>query len=91
MTMRVLISSVGTRGDVQPAVALALELRKLGCDVRMCIPPNFVGWARELGFEAKPIGIEMRAPRPGEPPPVIPDLIADQFAVVEAAERERLK
>ena len=83
--MRVLISSVGTRGDVQPVIALALEVRKLGHDVRMCIPPNFTGWAAGLGFEARPIGIEMRAPRPGAPPLVIPDLIADQFKVVGAA------
>jgi vancomycin aglycone glucosyltransferase len=83
--MRVLISSVGTRGDVQPAVALALELRALGHTVRLCVPPNFVAWVGGMGFEARPIGIEMRAPKPGEPPPMIPDLIADQFKVVEAA------
>ena len=83
--MRVLISAVGTRGDVQPAMALALEVSNLGHDVRMCVPPNFTDWAAALGLEARPIGIEMRAPRPGAPPPVIPDLIADQFDVVGAA------
>ena len=83
--MRVLISSVGTRGDVQPAIALAREVRKLGHNVRMCLPPNFIEWAAELGIEARPVGVEMRAPRPGSPPPVIPDLIADQFEVVGAA------
>lgn len=83
--MRVLVSSVGTRGDVQPAVALALELRRLGHDVRMCVPPNFTGWAEGLGFEARPIGIEMRAPKPGAPPAPIPDLISDQFKTIEAA------
>lgn len=34
-TMRMLISSVGTRGDLQPVVALALEVRELGHKVRM--------------------------------------------------------
>ena len=60
--MRALISSVGTRGDVQPGIALARELKKLGHEPRLCVPPNFVHWAKDLGFEAFPIGIEMRAP-----------------------------
>ena len=32
--MRVLLSTIGSRGDVQPLVALALELRALGQEVR---------------------------------------------------------
>ncbi|MGZ6015351.1 MAG: glycosyltransferase [Phenylobacterium sp.] len=83
--MRVLITSVGTRGDVQPALALALALRDLGQTVRLCVPPNFVEWAADLGFEARPVGVEMRAPRPGEAPARVPDLITDQFEVVGAA------
>lgn len=83
--MRTLISSVGTRGDVQPVVALAQELRALGHEVRLCVPPNFTDWVSGLGFEARPIGIEMRAPRPGAAPAAIPDLITDQFEVLHAA------
>lgn len=86
--MRVLISSVGTRGDVQPAVALALEVRQLGHEVRMCVPPNFTDWVAGLGFEATPVGIEMRAPRAGAGSAaavVIPDLITDQFRAVGSA------
>ena len=49
--MRVLISSVGTRGDVQPVVALALAVRELGHDVRLCVPPNFIDWVAGLGFD----------------------------------------
>lgn len=83
--MRILISAVGTRGDVQPVLALALNVRSLGHEARLCVPPNFVGWATELGFEAIPVGIEMRAPRNGGPPAPIPDLITDQFEVVGSA------
>jgi len=83
--MRVLLSVVGTRGDVQPVIALALEVRKLGHEVRLCVPPNFIEWAQGLGFAATPVGIEMRAPRPGAAAQPIPDLIADQFDVVGAA------
>ena len=38
--MRVLIASYGSRGDVQPMVALGVALRALNIDVRMCVPPD---------------------------------------------------
>lgn len=60
--VRALLVAVGTRGDVQPALALALELRKLGHAVRMCVSPNFVDWAKSLGLDALPMGVEMRMP-----------------------------
>src|SRR5262245_19267016 len=96
--MRALVTAVGTRGDVQPALALALELRKLGHAVRLCISPNFVEWANSLGCEAVPMGVEMRMPAPksGEMPKLtpeevrrlrdsMPDLITDQFETIGAA------
>ncbi|KEQ03225.1 glycosyltransferase [Pseudorhizobium pelagicum] len=45
--MRVTLATYGSRGDVEPFVALALELKKLGADVTLCIPPDeeFVGLA----------------------------------------------
>jgi vancomycin aglycone glucosyltransferase len=96
--MRALLAAVGTRGDVHPAVALALELKKRGHGVRMCISPNFVEWAKSLGLEASPMGVEMRAPARGAGPPrtltaeelrklreSMPDLITDQFDTIGAA------
>src|SRR5262245_48047107 len=96
--MRVLLVAVGTRGDVQPALAVALELRRLGHAVRLCLSPNFVDWAKRLGFEAIPMGVEMRAPAPrsGAMPRLtpeelrrlresMPDLITDQFETIRAA------
>src|SRR5262245_15517547 len=96
--MRALLAAVGTRGDVQPALALALELRKLGHAVRMCVSPNFVDWAKGLGLEALPMGVEMRMPAQGAgttptltPEELrrlresLPDLIADQFETIGAA------
>jgi vancomycin aglycone glucosyltransferase len=38
--MRVLLSTYGSRGDVEPLVALAVRLQALGADVQMCIPPD---------------------------------------------------
>ena len=88
--MRVLLSVVGTRGDVQPVIALALEVRERGHDVRLCLPPNFIEWAQGLGFVATPVGIEMRAPRPAAgngaaATKPMPDLITDQFDSIGAA------
>ncbi|KYF86883.1 glycosyl transferase [Sorangium cellulosum] len=60
--MRALLTGVGTRGDVQPVVALAAEVRRRGHDVRLCVPPNFIDWVSGLGFAATPIGIAMRRP-----------------------------
>lgn len=40
--MRVLLATYGTRGDVEPMVALAAQLRLLGADVRLCAPPDEV-------------------------------------------------
>jgi vancomycin aglycone glucosyltransferase len=38
--MRVLLSTYGSRGDVEPMVALAVQLQDLGAEVRMCAPPD---------------------------------------------------
>ena len=37
---RVLLSTYGTLGDVEPLLALATQLRALGAEVRMCVPPD---------------------------------------------------
>jgi vancomycin aglycone glucosyltransferase len=69
--MRVLLSTIGTRGDVQPLVALALQLRALGQEVHFCVPPDFHDWIDSLGFPATPIGPKLRqmpAVDPSAPP-----------------------
>ena len=95
--MRALLSAVGTRGDVQPIVALGRRVRDLGHEVRLSVPPNFVEWVRGFGFEAIPVGVEMRHPAGRGPVAPLtaeeirrlresmPDLIADQFEKVSAA------
>jgi vancomycin aglycone glucosyltransferase len=54
--MRALLSTIGSRGDVQPLVALALQLRALGQEVRLCVPPDFRDWIDSLGIPVTPIG-----------------------------------
>ncbi len=38
--MRILLSTYGSRGDVEPMVALAVQLRRRGAEVQMCAPPD---------------------------------------------------
>lgn len=66
--MRTLLSTIGSRGDVQPLAALATALREQGHDVRLCVPPDFVEWLTTLGFEAIPIGPPLRALTDGPSP-----------------------
>lgn len=49
--MRILVAAMGSRGDVQPALALALALRDAGHGVRVSAPPDFAAWAGQLGLE----------------------------------------
>jgi vancomycin aglycone glucosyltransferase len=40
LPMRVLLSTFGSRGDVQPMAALAVQLQALGVEARVCAPPD---------------------------------------------------
>ncbi|MFJ2556388.1 MULTISPECIES: glycosyltransferase [unclassified Streptomyces] len=60
--MRVLLSTYGTRGDVEPLVALAVRLQALGVEVRMCAPPDeeFAERLAGLGVRLVPVGPPVR-------------------------------
>ena len=95
--MRVLLSTIGSRGDVQPLVALASQLRALGQDVRLCVPPDFREWIEKLGFPVTPIGPELRKltaatpaagatpPTPGQRRQLAEFTVAAQFETVAQA------
>ena len=73
--MRVLLSTgIGSRGDVQPLVALASRLIQAGHQACLCVPPDFRDWLVGLGFPVTPIGPRLRgdgapARQPGSPVP----------------------
>jgi vancomycin aglycone glucosyltransferase len=52
--MRVLLSTYGSQGDVEPMLGLAGQLRALGAQVRLCAPPNFAERVAEVGVELHP-------------------------------------
>ncbi|HKO17024.1 MAG TPA: glycosyltransferase [Gemmatimonadaceae bacterium] len=93
--MRVLLSTIGSRGDVQPLVALASELRDLGQQVRLCVPPDFRGWIESLGMPLTPIGPELRSTGKANPSAALPTpeqrrrmvegTVATQFETIAAA------
>ena len=59
--MRVLLAPHGTRGDVQPMLALAVALRGRGHTASFVVPSNFVGWIRSWDFEAESNGVDAEA------------------------------
>jgi vancomycin aglycone glucosyltransferase len=59
--MRILLAPHGTRGDVQPIVALAVALRARGHVVLLTVPANFVSWIRGYGFDTESDGIDVEA------------------------------
>lgn len=58
--MRVLISSIGSRGDVQPILALAVELKALGHTPSLCVAPNFKEWIESYGVACIPIEPDLK-------------------------------
>lgn len=58
--MQVLISSIGTRGEVQPILALALALRELGHAAVLCVAPNFKTWVESFGVACIPVGPDLQ-------------------------------
>src|ERR1700729_3085804 len=49
ISMLILLVSHGTRGDVQPMVALGVALKARGHVVQLVAPSNFVTWFRVAG------------------------------------------
>ena len=93
--MRILLSTIGSRGDVQPLVALALELKTLDQEVRLCVPPDFRDWIEALGMPVTPIGPELRStgktspmtqpPTPEQRRQMIEGTVAAQFETIAVA------
>lgn len=54
--MKILILTVGTRGDIQPYVAIGIGLQKQGHTVRLCAPEKFRALVTdyEIGFSPMP-------------------------------------
>ncbi|MEW1909334.1 glycosyltransferase [Kitasatospora sp. NPDC085895] len=92
--MRVLLSTIGSRGEVQPVIALALRLQELGQETVVVAPPDFRPWAESLGIAYLPVGPELHGtakqpagtvPTPEQRRRMIEGTVAEQFAAVGSA------
>jgi vancomycin aglycone glucosyltransferase len=55
--LRVVLSTYGSRGDVEPMAGLAGQLRILGAEVRVCAPPDWAELPARVGVPLVPIGV----------------------------------
>lgn len=96
--MRILLATYGSRGDVEPMVALAVELQALGAEVRLCAPPDeeFRLLLDRAGVSLVPFGRSWRSwatssSTAEERVPSVDDFVAEYIAatyetLIEAAE-----
>ena len=94
--MRVLLTTWGSRGDVEPLAGLAVAVRDLGAEVRVCAPPDddFAALLDRVGVPLVPLGPTVRSVVAGTRPPtaddafrLAADLVAARVTVLgEAAE-----
>jgi sterol 3beta-glucosyltransferase len=59
--MRAVLTNFGTIGDLQPFLALAVELRRYGHTPVLAFSPYFRSRVEELGFDFIPIGPDLQA------------------------------
>ena len=58
---RITMIASGTRGDVQPAIALGMALRSAGYAVRLVASRGMRDWIEDHGLEAAPSTVDMEA------------------------------
>ena len=59
--MKFALACYGTRGDVEPSVAVGRELLRRGHDVCLAVPPELVGFAEAAGLATVAYGPELQA------------------------------
>jgi vancomycin aglycone glucosyltransferase len=82
--MRVLLSTYGSRGDVEPMAALVVRLRALGADAVVCAPPDpeFARLLANADVPMMPVGNAVRPLVTGTAPPPVGDFAARTAAVI---------
>jgi len=54
--MKIVLATFGSRGDVQPMIALTLALQSAGHDVLLAGPPEKAPWIKKMGCRFHPLG-----------------------------------
>jgi vancomycin aglycone glucosyltransferase len=90
----VLLSTWGSRGDVEPLAGLAVGLRELGVEALVCAPPDeeFAALLARVGVPLVPLGPTVRSVVAGTKPPtaekafrLASELVAARFDTLTAA------
>jgi vancomycin aglycone glucosyltransferase len=90
----VLLTTWGSRGDVEPLAGLAVALQEFGADAVVCAPPDadFAKLLGRAGVPMVPFGPSVRSVVSGEKPPtakdafwLAPELVAARFDTFSAA------
>lgn len=58
--MKITVNTFGTRGDVQPYIALSLGLQRAGHTVRIVTHKIFESWVKQYGLDFCPLDIDPR-------------------------------
>jgi vancomycin aglycone glucosyltransferase len=89
---RVLLTAMGSIGEVQPLLALALRLRAAGLQVRLCVSAEFHSRVESFGFPVMPIAsypwrqaVPDRGASPQQRRELAEATVADQFSALSAA------
>ena len=90
--MRVLLLTYDSRGGVEPLLGLAVQLRELGAEVRMCAPPDCAERVAEIGVPLVQAGGPVRTlvhgatrPSAADVPRIADELMAAVFDTGAAA------
>jgi UDP:flavonoid glycosyltransferase YjiC (YdhE family) len=59
--MKIVLATYGSRGDVQPMLALSLAFLHKGHDVLLAAPPEKENWANKMGCPFYPLGSDLTA------------------------------
>jgi UDP:flavonoid glycosyltransferase YjiC (YdhE family) len=57
--MNITILTLGSRGDIEPFLALAVGLQKSAHNVTLVAPPAYSEWIRSYGVEISPLGFDV--------------------------------
>jgi UDP:flavonoid glycosyltransferase YjiC (YdhE family) len=58
--MKIVLASYGTRGDIEPCVAIGRELQRRGHEVRMAVPPDLIEFTAAAGLSAVAYGPDLQ-------------------------------